>query len=153
MTALIHRARDIGRRLVRRIGYRGGSLLMFAFIDLAFAFSYLYPAPAHRRSQGILFLESIAPLWVWGILWGAAGIACLINAFRVHDRVGFAAAMSIKVLWGTLYLLAGIFVGVDRAPLSSALWFGLAGFLALLSSWPEPTRVPRTIRPPTRSEE
>ncbi len=134
-------------KLIHRIGYRGGSLLMFALVDFAFGFSYLFPAPAQKRSPGIQFLQSVAPLWLWGALWTAAGVVCLVNAFKIHDRIGFAAAIGIKVLWGLVYFV-GVIVGVDRAWLSVALWLCLAGFVALISNWPEPTRFPHTLSPP-----
>lgn len=127
------------RALWERVGRRGSTLLMLAFIDAVYSYSLFNPAPGTLRTPAYLFLSSLAPLWMYGTLWAAAGLACFICAFLRTDRWGFAAAMAIKVLWGLLYVLA-MFVGVSRAYISVALWLGIAGWVYVVSTWPEPPR-------------
>jgi hypothetical protein len=131
--------RQLAHRLWCHVGRRGTSLLFFAFLDFMFALSYYFPAPGIRRSSGVHFLASIAPLWLWGTLWTVVGAILVVHAFKVNDKIGFAFAAGIKVLWATIYTI-GIFFGVERAWLSAALWLAIAGWLAVISTWPEPPR-------------
>lgn len=127
----------IRKFLTVRVGRRGAALLMFAFIDAVYSYSFLNPTPEQRRFTALRFLADIAPLWFFGLLWGAAGIVCFVSAFRRHDRWGFAAAMGIKVLWGLLFVWAAA-AGVSRAYVSAALWLAVAGWVGIISTWPEP---------------
>ncbi len=124
--------------LWNKIGRRGTCLLVFAFLDFVFAYSYLEPLAEYKRTAFTLFIGALAPLWFWGLLWLVVGIACLVSAFMRADRWGFAGAAGIKVLWGVLYLIAA-FASVPRAWLGAALWLAIAGWVGVISTWPERT--------------
>ncbi len=123
-------------RVWDRIGRRGSTLLMLAFIDAVYSYALFNPAPESLRTPAIVFFRGFAPLWVYGLLWAVAGVMCFVCAFLRSDRWGFAAAMAIKVLWALLYVLA-LFAGVPRAYISVALWLGIAGWVYTVSTWPE----------------
>ncbi len=129
--------------LLRRIGRRGAALLFFAVLDLVYAFSLYFPAAEAKRSSSTRFLADVAPLPVWGTMWLLACFACAVNAFRVNDWTGFAAAISIKTLWGLLHLVGALFLSIDRAWVSAAIWLCTAGWLGIISSWPEPPYRPK----------
>ncbi len=132
--------------LVERIGRRGAALAFFALLDLVYAYSLFFPAAETRRTSTTRFIESVAPLPLWGALWAGAGLACLVCVLRVYDRIGFAATMAVQTLWGLLFAVATV-VGVERAYLSAALWLCAAGWVAIISGWPEPPRGPATGDP------
>ena len=134
--------RSLAHRIWLQLGRRGVCLLMFAFLDFAFAVSYFFPVPEISRSSSVVFISHIAPLWAWGALWLGVGIVLLVNAFMINDRIGYAFAVGIKVLWALQYTVA-IFYGVQRAWLSAALWAAIAGWVAVISTWPEPAPVHR----------
>jgi hypothetical protein len=140
--------RGISLFFTHRIGRRGTALLFFAFLDLVFAFSLFRPLPDAQRNTGTVFINHLAPLWLWGLLWLAAGLLCLIYAFRSEDRVAFAAAIAIKVLWGLVYALGGILVHIERAWLAAAIWLSMAGWVYIISTWPEPHRWHHPATPP-----
>lgn len=127
----------LARKIVSKVGRRGAALLFFAFLDAVYAFSLFNPPPEARVSAQLAFVQNVAPLHLWGALWALAGSACLLFAFRTNDRWGFAAAMAIKVMWGCLYVY-GFAIGIERAYLSAAIWLCLAGWVGIISSWPEP---------------
>lgn len=127
----------VTRFLAERVGRRGAALLFFALLDAVYAVSLLAPDRTSRRTATTLFVDSVAPLWVWGLLWAAAGVVCLAHAFRMSDRVGFAAAIAIKTVWGLLFVFAG-FAGVSRAYVGAAIFLCMAVWVAIISSWPEP---------------
>src|SRR5687768_11084491 len=91
-------------RLIQHIGRRGAFLLFLALLDLIYGYSLLFPTLRSLTNPTTLFLVEIAPLSVWGGLWLAVGILCLIFAFRRRDTIGFAAAMFLKVFWGLVFL-------------------------------------------------
>lgn len=134
-------------------------MLFFALLDIIYSYSLANPPPQARQNSGLLFIQSIAPLWAWSALWGVVGVVCLVNAFRISDRYGFAAAIGIKVLWGLVYV-AGMFAGLDRAYVSATVWLCLAGWVAIISTWPEPpdlravsAPLPSTMPPPELGRE
>jgi hypothetical protein len=136
------RARQKTPRLgiLRRIGRRGAALLFFAFLDLVYSLSLLSPPAEARNNPSFRYIAAIAPLKFWAVLWGIGFLACLFYAFRFSDRVGFAVAIAIKVLWGVLYLIGWMFFGLDRGYVSAAIWLSLAGWIAIISTWPDISR-------------
>lgn len=124
-----------------RLGFRGSALLFFAVLDFVFSFSYFNPPPEQRQTASLKYVADVAPLWVWATLWGVVGILCLVFAFRRQDKVAFAAAIAIKILWGGIYLGGALIAHLERAYVSAGLWLCIAGFVAIISAWPEPARV------------
>lgn len=126
----------LARALLRRVGHRGTALLFFAVLDGMYSYSLF--SPPHRLSPSLDFVASIAPLPLWGALWGLAGLVCLISAFTQKDQWGFSVAMLVKALWGGLFIYATIFTDLERAYLSAAIWLCFAGWIGIIASWPEP---------------
>jgi hypothetical protein len=134
----MNRMRALWRRLQARVGRRGVALLFFALLDVVFAVSLAATPPS--TSGGYEFLSTILPLWVWAIPWGVVGCMCLVQAFAVQDRVAFVAASALKAGWGVLYL-AGFLAGeIPRGYVAAVIWLAFAGFVAVISGWPEPVR-------------
>lgn len=129
-------------RLRQRVGRRGAALLFFAFLDLVYCWSLLDPPRSTRGTVAYAFLASILPLWAWGLMWGAVGVVCLICAFLRHDEIAYTAAISVKVLWGSLFTGAWLFASMERGYVSAAVWLALALLVALIAGWPEPPRKP-----------
>ncbi len=123
--------------ILRRVGRRGAFLLFLGVLDAFYAFSLFKPAPEVVQSAAVRWVGSMAPLWAWGALWAVVGALCVVYAFKRQDRIGFAAAVLLKVLWGTIYLLGWIFAGLARGYLSTAIWLALALLTYVVSTWPE----------------
>jgi hypothetical protein len=122
----------------RRIGRRGAALLFFAFLDFVFAWSLIAPAKGVPRSGSMAYAAHIMPLPAWAALWALVGVVCLVQAFRAHDRAAFALAMGIKTLWGCTMLLGWLVAGLPRGYVSAAVWLAMAGWVFVISTWPEP---------------
>lgn len=135
------------------LGRRGLALLFFATLDLIYGYSLAFPDPGTRRSAQFVWLASIGPLWAWAALWVAVGIVCFVFAPRTHDRIGFACAIFLKVLWGLVCLGSWIFGDVERGYVSAAIWLAAAGFVGVISGWAEPSRRGPTWTPQTSSPE
>lgn len=139
------RVRPLWRRVRHRVGHRGATLLFFAFVDYVYAWSLYRPAPERARSSLVLYLNSVAPPWVWASLWLATAVAATIFAFRAQDRLGFTMCIALKTLW-SVTLAFGAARGVEGALPSVAVWVGTAAFLFNAAAWPEPPDGPD--RPP-----
>ena len=126
------------RQLWGRLGRRGYALLFFSMLDWVYGFSLLHPPADAARMSSLRFAAYVAPLWLWASLWLITAALCLWQAWTVSDQLAFTAAIAIKVLWGTLFLVGWITVGLDRAYVSVAVWWALAGFVGIIASWPEP---------------
>ncbi len=125
------------RRGCVHLGRRGRVLLFFAGLDLVYAFSLVNPDRASRSTPQFTWLASVAPLWAWALLWGVTGLICLVHAFRRRDRWGFTAAITLKVLWGVACAGGWLVGGVDRGYVSGTVWLFFAGFVWVISGWPE----------------
>jgi len=132
------------RRLWAGVGFRGSTLLFFALIDLALGLSLLAPPPPTRLSETQRFVDATLPLPVWGLAWLAVAVTCAVYAFRRRDRVAFAAAIVIKVVWGLVALGGQIFGYLDRGWVGAFIWLGMAGWVLVVSYWPEPPHPLRT---------
>ncbi len=125
------------RWLGRCVGRRGATLLFFAMLGIVYAYGLLVPGPRASWGASQRFIVTVAPLWVWAVLWAASGLLCLVYAFRAADRVGFAAASGVTTMWGLLYVVAAV-AGVSRAFIGAVIFLCLGGWVAIISSWPEP---------------
>lgn len=129
-------------RLVRRVGRRGCMLIFFALIDFDIAWSLRFlagdftPPPFTHGAHQLLSPN------LWALLWAIVGVLCLEQAFRASDRIGYAAAALIKMLWGLLYISTAVLNGPRTALVPGLFWLALAGWVLILATWPEPP--PRT---------
>ncbi|MFG1942205.1 hypothetical protein [Nonomuraea sp. NPDC048826] len=125
------------RRLARRVGRRGTSLLFVGLVSAVIAWSLVSPPRLGRPNLAHAQLAAIAPLRVWAVLWAITAGICLVQAFFRSDRVAFAAATALTLAWGLIYL-AGALTGVNPAGwIGGAVWLGFGGWLTLISTWPE----------------
>lgn len=125
-------------RLWHRIGRRGCFLLFLSMLDVVYAYSLYSPPAETKQSASIRFFAGLAPLWMWALIWLVPGILCAWQAFRASDRVAFAAAMGVKVLWGAMYIAGAVAVNLDRAYVGAVVWLAFALVVGLISTWPEP---------------
>lgn len=128
--------------LGQQIGRRGAFLLFLALLDLIYAYGLAFPTARSAYSPTSLFLADTMPLWAWGALWGAVGLSCLFFAFRRKDRIGYAIAMFLKVLWALMFLLGWLFADVERGYLSTAIWGAFGAVLWIIAGWQENQRDP-----------
>lgn len=136
------------KALAQRVGRRGSCLLFFAVLDVLYALSLAKPPPEAKLSPTVAFIAEIAPLDLWALAWLAVGVLCLVGAFRHHDRWAFTAAVAIKTIWGGTFLLGWILDGLDRGWVSAVIWLAMAGWVYIISSWPEPpTPIPPAVIP------
>jgi hypothetical protein len=124
----------LGGRARRRLGHRGASLLVLGIFDALYA-AHL-PGSAATHTPTWLWMARLAPLTVWAAIWAAIGVVLIIGAFREHDRWAFAAAIALKVMWATVYLI-GVFNDVPRAWGPSLIWTLFATWVLIISTWPE----------------
>lgn len=127
-----------GKKLLQRIGRRGAALLFFAMLDIVYAVSLAFPPEEAKLSATFKFIKNVAPLAVWATLWCAIGLVCLVGAFQYRDRWAFTAAMGLKTLWGVTFLLGWILMGLERGYVSAIIWLAMAGWVYIISTWPEP---------------
>lgn len=124
-----------------RVGRRGSFLLFLALLDFVYGWSLLTPTPRSLDNPTTQFLLQVLPLPVWACAWLVVGVVCLVSAFCFRDAIGFAAAMALKILWGSLFLIGWVVVGVERGYLTAVIWFAFAGLLALVVPWPDDLKV------------
>lgn len=121
--------------LRQRIGYRGDSLLFFAFVDFVVVWTLLR---GDTSTATYRWMATLAPLQVWAAGWLAVGLICAYHAFHRNDHFGYVAAIGIKLLTGGWIVIG--WITSDVTPVAAVLWFGLAFFAWRLSGWEEPER-------------
>lgn len=129
---------DVRAWRVPVVGRRGEFLLFLFLLDMLYALSLARPAPASRQSPSIRFLTEVMPLPWWAVLWLTVGLICVVGAFGPSDRVAFAFAAALKVLWGGLSLVGWIVGVIERGWVSAVIWLAFAFFVIRIASWPEP---------------
>jgi hypothetical protein len=121
-----------------RLGRRGRCLLFFALLDLIYGASLADPDAETRPGTFLDWMATVTPLWTWAALWIVAGLICLWYAFQQCDRVGYTAAIFIKVVWGLACIGAWLVGDVERGYAPAAIWLAFALLVANLAGWPEP---------------
>src|ERR1044072_3059776 len=85
---LVLRARVLKLLAVRRVSYRGGALLTFAFID--FVIAYSLTAPGSLPNTPSYKVIALVPYQAWAVIWLLVGLVCAVQAFARHnDAYGF----------------------------------------------------------------
>lgn len=123
--------------VIRRVGRRGAFLLFLTMLDGIYAFSLFFPGEGAIGSPAYRFLSAVAPLYVWGLVWLIVGVICGVYALKQNDALGYGAAMFLKVLWATIFLLGWLFGGVERGYLATVIWGAFAAVIGLISTWPD----------------
>jgi hypothetical protein len=132
------RVRAWARRLRRRIGRRGASLLFFAFLDVVYAVA-IATAPL---TPTYVFLATVLPLPVWAAMWAAVGAVCAAGAFTRGDKLAFACASWIKVGWACVHAAGWVLGDLPRGWVWVVIWLAVAGFVQIIAGWAEPRRGP-----------
>lgn len=122
------------------VGRRGEFLLFLTILDLLYGLSLLKPAAGARQAPTTRFLMEVMPLPMWGVLWLVAGLICLAGAFMHGDRLAFACAAALKILWGVMFGLGWMVGVIDRGWVGAVIWLVFALWVIRLASWPEPER-------------
>ena len=129
----------------RRVGRRGLILILFGFVDLIMAWAiYSYPndGPTNAYAGQKIMLNSLPgdPLDAWALIWLAVAMILFVNAFRRSDRVGYAFAYGIKLLWASCFTIATITGLSPRAWVGTIAWALIAAVCGIIAGWPEGPR-------------
>lgn len=130
-------------RVLRRIGRRGASLAFVGLVCQAVAASLAFPPGVPHSTPHYAVLHSIAPLGVWALAWSVTGTLCLVQMFLRSDRVAFAMATALLLLYGLVYLLSTFTGDNPRGWVGAAVWLAFGGWIALIATWPEAVPVDR----------
>jgi PAS domain S-box-containing protein len=128
---------EVLARVLHRIGRRGASLAFVGLLCLAISASLAFPPDAQRAAPGYAALAAIAPLGVWALAWCATGALCLVQMFLRSDRIAFAAATALLLLYGLVYLISTFTGDNPRGWVGGAVWLAFGGWIALIATWPE----------------
>ncbi|MEV0382434.1 hypothetical protein [Nonomuraea sp. NPDC050643] len=122
----------------RTIGHRGTALLFFCLLDFVYGASMVLAPAETLATPAYVFLARLLPVPTWGAIWLGVGAVCLVQAFMRSDRLAFACASALKVGWGLVHLIGWIAVDLPRGYVAAAIWLAFAGFVQVISQWPEP---------------
>ncbi|MFI7708292.1 PAS domain S-box protein [Nonomuraea sp. NPDC049480] len=134
---------DVVARATRRIGRRGASLAFVGLLSLVVAASLAFAPADQRATPGYTMLASVAPLTVWAFAWCVIGGLCLVQTFMRSDRIAFAAATALLLLYGLVYLVSTFTGDNPRGWVGGAVWLAFGGWIALIATWPEAVSVDR----------
>jgi hypothetical protein len=101
--ALDHRVALAVEWLRRRLGFRGAALLSFGLFDVVWASSLVDPVASRplKTAPTYRVVVGLAPLWVWAAVMAGIGLLLFVQAWMVDDRLAYAAAIGIKLVWAT----------------------------------------------------
>lgn len=127
-------------RVVHQVGRRGVFLLFVALLAAALALSMTNPSQVQAVTLG-----RVIPPVAWSIVWAAAAVLCLIQAFTRRDQVAFAVISCVVTVWASMYLVGWLTGVADRGWLAATIYYALAVVALVISTWPEPLRMPTAV--------
>lgn len=122
------------RTLQRRAGYRGLFLACFGFYDLLVGTDVIITRRISAVFFGGTYLLAITSLLVGTIL--------LTGIFVRRDAWYYAVAMAFKIFWAIEFFWLSFTYPI--LVINGILWSILALVVFVVSSWPEPVRLPPT---------
>jgi hypothetical protein len=127
--------RGLAHRAALRMGRRGATLFVLGVADVIYGAS-LISSPGVSPNSTMLWFDQLGPMWLWTGLWWMTAVACFANVTRHDDRLGFAAALGIKISW-MIVCLAGWLAGAVGLG-AVGVFFGLTCIVVINGGWPEP---------------
>lgn len=135
-------------------GARGVALLGLGATALIFGVAFagpwfnVYPPPP----GGLVLLDRIIPLNVWGWVWYLAGVILVLGAFREDQSRSMRVFAGMLFVWGASYVWAAIDTGRPVYALSAAVYFSILvaclGVARLVNSPPvDIEKLRRRVRP------
>lgn len=96
-------------------GARGVTLLGFALVAIVFGLAFNSPvAVIPPPPAGLVGLDSLIPLQVWGILWYLAGLFLVVGAFRQDQSKSMVLFAGLLTVWAITYLIAAFTAETPR---------------------------------------
>lgn len=128
------RLRDWGRWASYQIGRRGAYLLFVALLDTLFGWSLITTPPLPKGLAPDLYLSYSQ----WAVAWLIVGAVCLWQAFVKVDRLAFSMAVTLKVLWGTVWLISWVLTSTNpRGWVDGVIFIGFGILTGIVSYWPD----------------
>jgi hypothetical protein len=123
----------------RRDGYLFLKGALFVFLGYAYAVAHV---PSTTRNS-LSTVTQYVPLWVFGVLWMAAGTYCITAGFSRRKLDGFAVGVLMPSIWGLLYLICWIHGDPGRGWVSAGIFWAIAGAMYCASGLIDPMPVVR----------
>lgn len=121
-----------------RLGYRGAFLLFLAAIDVVYGWFLINPTPEQARTTQFVWRDHILPSEAWGAIWLTVAAILVVSALMRQDRVGYAAAIALKVGWAFIAAMSGLTGHTQGSWTAVAIWGGFAGLTIMESGRAEP---------------
>lgn len=112
-------------------GAKGVALFAFGIMAALFGIAFLSPwAIIPPPPRGLVFLNGLIPLEVWGAVWWASSAALVVGAFRQDQSKALAPFSGMLFVWSASYA----FSAWDEFGRTgyTMFWFSSALFLSLL---------------------
>lgn len=117
-----------------RLGVRGSALLTLGLFHCLYSIQQLWPdnlwldrGDTQWRSEHLFTSE------VFGVIWAAVGIVCVISSFFRRDAAGYAGTVALFAFWAMTEIGAWADGQAPRGYLSAATW-ATFGILTLILS-------------------
>lgn len=111
-------------------GARGVTLLGFSIVALVFGLAFNSPvAVIPPPPAGLVGLDALVPLPIWGLLWYLAGAFLFVGAFRQDQSKSMVLFAGLLAVWAISYLIAAATATTPRLVsifyLQAAIYGGL----------------------------
>lgn len=110
-----------------RLDRRDSFLCSFGLAYAAIGYSYIGVSVSTEQPRTALsWMLDLAPLWLFGVLWLAAGLTAIVAGLTRHPVAGFRAVAAMPALWGLTYVVGWLQGDAARGWVSAILFAMLA---------------------------
>lgn len=129
--------------MLHRPDRRDGYLLLKGCMSLFLGYAYAVAHVPRTTRTSLSTMTHTVPLEVFGLLWVAAGLYCIVSAFLPRKIGGFAVGVFMPFVWGLVYLFCWLNGDPGRGWVSAGIFWSIAGAMYLASGLIDPTPVLR----------
>lgn len=125
-----------------RARFRGSFLLILGLAEIPYGIGMLLASQTARPLRwwpGSVRSLAGLPLDFWGWLWIGLGTALIATCWMARDRIQFAVAISVNLIWTMFAIYRGIRPPNDPGAWApGSIYLGITCALILIASWPDP---------------
>lgn len=121
-------------------------LIVKGVLFLGLGFAYAVVSVPHTTRSSLSTVTDYVPLHVFGYLWLAVGVYCVLAGFLDWKVFGFAIGIIMPTVWGFMYLVCWFNGDPGRGWVTCGIFWAIAGAMFCVAGLVDPRPIVKRAR-------